>query len=88
MSLINDTVIGNGSAVIDTAYLYPSRLRLGKFHRSKDTVATTYQPFASYMVNKKWWLEEQFNTHMLRFQQVATQFYIFTSLRFDNPRLV
>ena len=28
-------------------------------------------PFGSYMLNKKWTLEEKFNKHMLRFQQVT-----------------
>ena len=44
-----------------------SRLRL---HRSKGKVQKNRNDFASYMINKKWWLEEQFNLHMMRFQQV------------------
>ena len=28
-------------------------------------------PFGSYMLNKKWTLEEEFNNHILRFQQVT-----------------
>ena len=40
-----------------------------RWHRSKERLAAD-NPFASYMMNKKWWLEEEFNNHMLRFQQV------------------
>ena len=84
-------VVGNGTGVVDTAIMYSSRLKLGKYYRSKDTVANNFQPFASYMVNKKWWLEEEFNTHLLRFQQVtSTQFYILIDSNiniFYHPRL-
>ena len=68
--MIKYWIIGNGSAVVDTAYMYKKRLVYGRFYRSKETVATNYQPFASFMLNKKWWLEEEFNNHLLRFQQV------------------
>ena len=68
--MIKYWIIGNGSAVVDTAYMYKKRLAYGRFYRSKETVATNYQPFASFMLNKKWWLEEEFNNHLLRFQQV------------------
>ena len=39
-----------------------------RWHRSKGKRHKF--PFASYMLNKKWTLEEEFNNHMLRFQQV------------------
>ena len=42
----------------------------GRWHRSKDKKGGK-NPFASYMMNKKWTLEEEFNNHMLRFQQVT-----------------
>ena len=66
--------MGEGSAVMAAAFLDYSDLYLenrteGKrWHRSKERLAQ--YPFASYMMNKKWWLEEEFNNHMLRFQQV------------------
>ena len=89
--MIKYWIIGNGSAVVDTAYMYKKRLVYGRFYRSKETVATNYQPFASFMLNKKWWLEEEFNTHLLRFQQVtSTQFYILIDSNiniFYHPRL-
>ena len=73
--LNNKSIMGEGSAVQAAALLLDDELDLeniteGKrWHRSKETLAGTY-PFASYMMNKKWWLEEEFNNHMLRFQQV------------------
>ena len=66
--------MGEVSAVMAVAFLYDSILDMenrteGKrWHRSKERLAQ--YPFASYMMNKKWWLEEEFNNHMLRFQQV------------------
>ena len=66
--------MGEGSAVMAAAFLAYSDLYLenrteGKrWHRSKERLAQ--YPFMSFMINKKWWLEEEFNNHMLRFQQV------------------
>ena len=40
------------------------------WHRSKSRKAGQ-NSFCSYMMNKKWTLEEEFNNHLLRFQQVA-----------------
>ena len=41
-----------------------------RWYRSKDKKQTPDSDFTSYMVNKKWWLEEKFNVHIMRFQQV------------------
>ena len=74
--LVNKSIMEEGSAVQAGAYLFDYELALenrteGKrWHRSKEKLAGK-NPFASYMMNKKWWLEEEFNNHMLRFQQVA-----------------
>ena len=58
-------------------------LEAGRWHRSKDKVAKPESDFGAYMINKKWWLDEQFNVHMMRFQQVRciliTQFDMFHS---------
>ena len=62
--------MGNGSAVLEVGFLYDFYLALGRWHRSKDKKPTPYSYFPSFMMNKKWWLEEQFNLHMMRFQQV------------------
>ena len=72
--LVNKSIMEEGSAVQASAFLYDYELALenrteGKrWYRSKERLAK--YPFASYMMNKKWWLEEEFNNHMLRFQQV------------------
>ena len=42
---------------------------MGKWYRSKERKSGE-SPFASNMLNKKWTLEEEFNNHILRFQQV------------------
>ena len=41
-----------------------------RWYRSKDKKGGE-DPFGSYMMNKKWTLQEEFNNHMLRFQQVT-----------------
>ena len=41
-----------------------------RMHRSKETMPKSGTQFGSYMMNKKWPLEEQFAIHILRFQQV------------------
>ena len=39
-------------------------------YRSKDRKERDSIPFGSFMMNKKWTLGEEFNNHILRFQQV------------------
>ena len=43
---------------------------LGKWHRSEDIKDGDF-PFGSFMLNKKWWLEEELNNCLLQFQQVS-----------------
>ena len=62
--------MGNGTAVQERSLLKDYERELGRWHRSKDRKLHQISDFSSYMVNKKWWLEEQFNLHMMRFQQV------------------
>ena len=61
--------VKTGSSVLEAGILYPWYFAFGKWHRSKDRKSGNLY-FASYMLNKKWALEEEFNNHMLRFQQV------------------
>ena len=61
-----------GSAVQQGGFLWDDVLALGKWYRSKDRKQTPYINFGSYLMNKKWWLEEELNVHMLRFQQVKS----------------
>ena len=54
------------------------------FYRSKERKGGD-NPFGSYMLNKKWTLQEEFNNHMLRFQQVTVSSCYFSKLHFDIP---
>ena len=63
--------MGNGSAVLEVGFLYDFYLALGGWHRSKDKKPTSYGNSPSFMMNKKWVLVEQFNLHLMRFQQVS-----------------
>ena len=56
--------------VLQKSYIDTWEESYGRWHRSKERVQKPYSNFPSYMMNKKWWLEEQFNLHMMRFQQV------------------
>ena len=76
------STIENGNSVFQTSIMYEDELWLGKWHRSKER-KTGFHPFASYMMNKKWTLEEEFNKHMLRFQQVTISSVYFSKLHFD-----
>ena len=55
-----------------------------RWYRSKDKLGGD-NPFGSYMMNKKWTVEEEFNNHMLRFQQVTVRFNFFNKIQFDIP---
>ena len=63
-------IMGNGTAVVQVGFLYNYELALGRWHRSKEKVQKPDSDFTSYMMNKKWSLEEEFNLHMMRYQQV------------------
>ena len=65
--------VQNGTAVLEFGMLFESHLKYGKWYRSKEKRETGFLPFASYVMNKKWWLEEEMNKHMMRFQQVTVQ---------------
>ena len=43
----------------------------GKWHISKETEVKLYSPITSYLMNKKWWLQEEFADHLMRLQQVS-----------------
>ena len=80
--------MGNGTAVQECGGLFDSELALGRWHRSKDKKQTPFSDFPSYMMNKKWWLEEQFNVHMMRFQQVKSRYLLIKQFDIFNSRLV
>ena len=56
------------------AYLLPYEMEYGKWHRSKDKRGGN--PFASVMINKKWWLEEELNNYILQVHQVNVSFLL------------
>ena len=67
--MVEDAVT-TGSSVVEVGLLWPEYLGFGKWHRSKEKKGGV-NPFGSFMINKKWTLVEEFNNHMLRFQQVT-----------------
>ena len=73
--MVKDCVFGNGSAVLEAGYLGHEK-NFGKWHRSKERKATSFLNLASFHLNKKWVLEEEFNNHILRFQQVKLRFVL------------
>ena len=63
-----------GSAVREIAFLRRYEIDLARkynttWYRSKEKKGGK-SPFGSYILNKKWTLEEEFNKHLMRFQQV------------------
>ena len=69
--------VTSGTAVVEVAY-FDYELEWGKWHRSGDKqVSSVNYPYASYLMNKKWTLEEEFNNHLNRFQQVKVSFSYF-----------
>ena len=76
--------VRSGSSVVECAFMYDYELEWGKWHRSRERKVGD-NPFASYMLNKKWTMEEEFNNHMMRFQQVTVSSIYFSKLHFDIP---
>ena len=74
----------NGDSVYEAGWLYYEFLKLGKWKRSKE-MKDFHNPFGSFMLNKKWTLEEEFSNHMLRFQQVTVSSIYIIKLYFDIP---
>ena len=69
--------IGDNNSVFEAAFWFDESWpevfyapEYGKWYRSKQK-KDWQSPFASYMLNKKWTLEEEFNNHMMRFNQVT-----------------
>ena len=81
--MVQDAVV-NGSSVLHVSFLYDYELEYGKWHRSKDREGGQ-NPFPSYLMNKKWTMEEEFTKHMLHFQQVTLSSYHFSKLHSDIP---
>ena len=67
--MVQDAV-RSGSSVVECSFMYDYELEWGKWYRSKERKGGK-SPWGSYMLNKKWTLEEEFNNHMMQFQQVT-----------------
>ena len=84
--------IGNNNFVFECAFWYDESYpevvydqNYGRWYRSKAQKGGS-SPFASYLMNKKWTLQEEFNNHMMRFQQVtAVSSSYFSKRHFDIP---
>ena len=61
--------------MVEVSFLYSYELEYGNWHRSNDKIDGDY-PFASAMINKKWWLEEELNNHLLQIHQVNVSFLL------------
>ena len=81
--MAQDAVV-NGSSVVHSSFLYDYELELGRWYRSKDRKGGE-NPFVSYLMNKKWIMEEEFTKLMLHFQQVTLSSNHFSKLHFDIP---
>ena len=72
--MVQDGVLDRGDSVVEAAFMYDYELDWAnkyntRWYRSKTTKGGE-NPFGSYLLNKKWTLEEEFNNHMMRFNQV------------------
>ena len=87
---LESRVHDSGSSVIEVSFLYDFQKkgqdgkRVLKWYRSKDKKGGQH-PYGSYMLNKKWTLEEEFNNHMLRFQQVKVSSITYIKLHLNIP---
>ena len=68
--LLKDAVV-NGLSVVEATRLWSWEIEYGKWHRSHERKGGVF-PFGCFIMNKKWTMEEQFNKHILRLQQVVT----------------
>ena len=66
--MIDNDIHVAGTHLLQKGYIRPKKSE--KWYRSRERRSNSYSPFCAYMMNKKWWLEEEFSNHILRFQQV------------------
>ena len=65
MRMKEDLRAGNRDYVVEALSSNSDRSYRSKDRKERDSI-----PFGSFMMNKKWTLGEEFNNHILRFQQV------------------
>ena len=83
-------LLESASSVVEMSFMWDVELewatnRGTSWYRSKERKTGGRIPFASYLLNKKWTMEEEFNNHMLRFNQVTMSSIYFSKLHFDIP---
>ena len=87
-------ILESGSAVAEAGFMRDYQLDWAKdygtrWYRSKgqnhNDLSDPSSPFASYLMNKKWTMEEEFTKHILHFQQVTLSSNHFSKLNFDIP---
>ena len=69
--LIKNRVLERGEAVVELGFMFDYELEWAneyntRWYRSKHKKDGNF-PFASYLLNKKWTLEEEFNYYMMIF---------------------
>ena len=89
VKMVQERVLASGSSVLEIAYLLQYELDWAKYYgtrwyRSRERKGAT-SPYASWLMNKKWTLEEEFNNHMMMFQQVTVSSRHLSKLHFDIP---
>ena len=82
-----DWILDRGDSVVEAALMYDYELDWAKdydtrWYRSKQKKGGR-SPFGSYMLNKKWTLQEEFSNHMMRFNQVTVSSSYFIKVHFD-----
>ena len=88
--LLKNRILDRGDSVVECSFMYDYELDWAKdyntrWYRSKN-VKGKGNPFASYMMDKKWTLVEEFNIHMMRFNQVTVSSnYLSNKRHFDIP---
>ena len=65
-----EDAVRSGSSVVEGAFLYDYELAWGKWYRSNE-VKGGDMAYTSYILNKKWTIEKEFNNHLNRLQQVT-----------------
>ena len=76
--------VRSGSSVVECGFMYDYELEWGKWYRSKERRGGK-SPFGFYMLNKKWTLEEEFNNHIMKFQQVTVNSIYYIKIIFYIP---
>ena len=76
--------VKSGSSVVECGSMLPYELEWGRWYRSEERKGGEI-PFPSFMLNKKWTLEEEFNNHMMKFQQVTVSSKYYIKVHFDIP---